>query len=285
MSGRLSSEAAFQLLSKYRIENGDYMFWGSDIEETFRDFNYRENLKQFMPNPILCCQSLSGRATAMALMTYAKRREIWRGPIVNWLHSRRQKHSGWGDSITTALTLKALLEDILNSESTRESVNIGVKLEFIDIQTGRKKTKLLTVNNMEMGPHIASERIGEMGGYVTVTTQGTGKAVLQLSQHFSNVEFKEMKKSPVTAFQIQLSVSSRGRFVLLKSCQTWLCPYQTGYSGPSTVIISLPTGFNVTHDMIDKKFMEGVSGVDILNNTVYVHYTHVSLLIQKKGLN
>ena len=281
MSGRLSSEAAFQLLSKYRIENGDYMFWGSDIEETFRDYTYKEDLKQYMPNPVLCCQSLSGRATAMALMTYARRREIWRGPIVNWLHSRRQKHSGWGDSITTALTLKALLEDII-SDTNRDSVNIGVKLEFVDIQTGRKKTKLLTVNNMEMGPHIASERIGEMGGYVTVTTQGTGKAVLQLSQHFSNVNFKAMKKSPVTAFQIQLSVSSRGRFVLLKSCQTWLCPYQTGYSGPSTVIISLPTGFKVTQDMIDKKYMEGVSGVDVLNNTVYVHYTHVSLIMQLK---
>ena len=153
------------------------------------------------------------------------------------------------------------------------------KLEFVDIQTGRKKTKLLTVNNMEMGPHIASERIGEMGGYVTVTTQGTGKAVLQLSQHFSNVNFKAMKKSPVTAFQIQLSVSSRGRFVLLKSCQTWLCPYQTGYSGPSTVIISLPTGFKVTQDMIDRKFLEGATGVDIIKNKVFIHYTHVGLLI------
>ena len=271
MSGRISSEAAFQLLSKYRIESGDFMFWGSDIEETFRDYKYKEKLKQYLPNPVLCCQSLSGRATAMALMTYARRREIWRGPIVNWLHSRRQRHSGWGDSITTALTLKALLEDILN-EPNKESVNVGVKLEFVDTQTGKTKTKLLTVNNMEMGPHIATERIGEMGGYVRVTAQGTGKAVLQLSQHYSNLDFNLLKKSPVTAYQMQLSVSSKGRFVHLKSCQTWLCPYQTGYSGPSTVTLTLPTGFIVTQDMIDRKFLEGATGVDIIKNKVFIHY-------------
>merc|ERR1711953_443257 len=31
--------------------------------------------------------------------------------------------------------------------------------------------------------------------------------------------------------------------MVVTSCQSWLCPYETGFSGPATLSISLPSGF------------------------------------------
>ena len=61
-------EAAFQLLSKYRIETGNFMFWGSEDHVT--NFDYGDI--SVSPNPILCCQSVAARATALALITYTR---------------------------------------------------------------------------------------------------------------------------------------------------------------------------------------------------------------------
>ena len=32
--------------------------------------------------------------------------------------------------------------------------------------------------------------------------------------------------------------------VVVTSCQSWLCPYETGFSGPATLSMTLPSGWN-----------------------------------------
>ena len=38
--------------------------------------------------------------------------------------------------------------------------------------------------------------------------------------------------------------------MVVSSCQSWLCPYETGFSGPATLSISLPSG-SVDGDYVD----------------------------------
>ena len=274
VAGTLSSEAAFQLLSKYRIESDDFMFWGSEGPDSHRDSKLVDDQVHLLPNPVLCCQSLSGRATAMALMTYTRRREMLKEPIVNWLHSRRHGHSDWGDSVSTALATQALMEYAIGEGGT-EDTSLGVRLDFVDYGSQKKTTKLLTVNQWEMGPHPVTEFFSDIGGHVTVTVQGQGRAVLQLSQEYTLDDTESLPESPVTAYQLQLQVTNSSDIVYLKTCQTWLCPYQTGYSGPSTVMVTLPSGFTVTEDMVDLNRFEGVTSMTLQDNVVYFHYNYV----------
>ena len=274
ISESVSREAAFQLLSKYRIETGEFMFWGSDGEDGQREVEISGDTQQILPNPVLCCQSLSGRATAMALMTYTIRRELLQKPIVTWLHARRHQHSGWGDSVTTALATKALVDyTILRSSS--EEAHLGVRLEMVDFGTGKSKTKLLTINRWEMGPHSFEESFSIEGGVVTVTIQGEGQAILQMSQEHSVTSTEELDVSPVTAYELELRVWNNSKQIYLESCQSWLCPYQTGYSGPSIVQVDLPSGFIVTN----KHGMEDVASIQTFNSTMYIQYKYVSITL------
>ena len=152
-----------------------------------------------------------------------------------------------------------------------EPTQLGVRLEFVDSVTKKVRTKLMTVNDYEMGPHIVTERFSEAGGTISVTVQGSGKAVLQLSQSYNR---ESLSVAPVSAFDTSLSVTSDSGHVQLESCHSWLCPYQTGYSGPAVVSVTLPSGYIVTRDMIQN--MEDVVEVNINNNTVYLYYNYVS---------
>ena len=278
VAGTVSSEAAFQLLSKYRIESDEFMFWGSEDPDSHRDSKIVDDQVHLLPNPVLCCQSLSGRATAMALMTYTRRSEILKEPIVNWLHSRRQGHSDWEDSVSTALATQALMEYAI-SEADHEETGLGVRLDILDYGSQKTTTKLLTINQWEMGPHEVTEAFSDLGGHVTVTVQGQGRAVLQLSQKYTLDNTAPLPASPVTAYQLQLQVSNSSDYVYLKTCQTWLCPYQTGYSGPSTVMVTLPSGFTVIEDMVDIHSMEGVTSMTLQDNIVYFHYNYVRKIL------
>ena len=172
------------------------------------------------------------------------------------------------------MVTQALMEYAINEVTLKNDDSLGIQIDLIDDERNRTKTKLLTVNKYEMGPHIVSERFGEKGGRVSVTVRGTGKAMLQMSQDL-NTEMPPA--SPVTAYQLELSVSNRRKQSILKSCQTWLCPYQTGYSGPSLLSITLPSGYIVTKDMLNMADAEGVEKISFINNTVNFHYISVSI--------
>ena len=262
----VSSEAGFQLLSKYRVESGEFMFWGSD--ETLDTDPHH-----LLPNPVLCCQSLAARATALALITYTLRRERLREPIVSWINSRRQGHSGWGDSVTTALVTRALVEHALSQQEA--DTELGVRLEMMDQARSRVRRRLVTVNRKESGAHVFDEVWSGAGGQVVVTVEGEGRAVVQMSQDHTVSTREELDTSPVTAYQLELRTWNQSNKVYLESCQTWLCPYQTGLSGPSTVIVSLPSSYSINQETIEN--LAGVAGVQAFNNTIYIYYNYVSL--------
>ena len=251
-----AAEAAFQLLSKYRIEDGDTMFWGSEAGP-------RPNTG--LPTTLACCQSLAVRATALALATYTRRGERLRGRAVTWLHARRLHHSGWGDAVTSALATRALVLHSL-AQPARDT-SLSVRLELVAEDGSRGRTKLLTLNSREPGPHVISDTW--RGAAVTARVSGRGRAVLQLSQLYPT---QLVRAAPVTAYQLELRVTPQ---LELTSCQTWLCPDLTGYSGPASLAVTLPTGYSLAPGLATED-MEEVADWQISNNTVHLHYNYVS---------
>ena len=250
-----AAEAAFQLLSKYRIEDGDTMFWGSEAGP-------RPNTG--LPTTLACCQSLAVRATALALATYTRRGERLRGRAVTWLHARRLHHSGWGDAVTSALATRALVLHSL-AQPARDT-SLSVRLELVAEDGSRGRTKLLTLNSREPGPHVISDTW--RGAAVTARVAGRGRAVLQLSQLYPT---QLVRAAPVTAYQLELRVTPQ---LELTSCQTWLCPDLTGYSGPASLAVTLPTGYSLAPGLATED-MEEVADWQISNNTVHLHYNYV----------
>ena len=251
-----AAEAAFQLLSKYRIEDGDTMFWGSEAGP-------RPNTG--LPTTLACCQSLAVRATALALATYTRRGERLRGRAVTWLHARRLHHSGWGDAVTSALATRALVLHSL-AQPARDT-SLSVRLELVAEDGSRGRTKLLTLNSREPGPHVISDTW--RGAAVAARVAGRGRAVLQLSQLYPT---QLVRAAPVTAYQLELRVTPQ---LELTSCQTWLCPDLTGYSGPASLAVTLPTGYSLAPGLATED-MEEVADWQISNNTVHLHYNYVS---------
>ena len=103
---------------------------------------------------------------------------------------------------------------------------------------------------------------GAEDGVVTVTAQGRGRAVLQLSQHYSAAA--EVRRAPVKAFSLEVRAGERS----VTACYSWLCPDKTGYSGPTVVSVRPPTGWSVISNM--------VGDGEVLNNTLYVSHNYVS---------
>ena len=252
-AGSASSEAAFQLLSKYRVEAGQRMFWGSEAGPSVTEV--MEDEVRLLPNPVLCCQSLSVRATALALLTYTARRERLTLPIVHWLHSRRGGHSTWSDGVTSALATEALVAFALDSAT--EETNLAVR---VDIRSGEGvvKTSFLTLNSVEKSQQLVTG--GADDGVVTVTAQGRGRAVLQLSQHYSAAA--EVRRAPVKAFSLEVTAGERS----VTACYSWLCPDQTGYSGPAVLSLLLPTGWTVDLSKL---------GGELVNNTLHLTHNYV----------
>merc|ERR1712012_941528 len=58
---------------------------------------------------------------------------------------------------------------------------------------------------------------------------------------------------PVTAWGLKASaaISPNMTQVVVTSCQNWLCPYETGFSGPATLSMTLPSGFKPSPVALD----------------------------------
>ena len=189
------------------------MFWGSDNESP-RPVRVVDELPQMLPNPVLCCQSLSVRATAYGLLTYSLRREFIIEPIVQWLNARRQAHSSWAGPVDSALAIEAL---VMYSLTSMQSVNsLSVSVEFKG--AGKSKTRLLTLNEKEMGPHLIT--LDNFYGHVKVEVSGEGKAVMQLSNRYTVRNENGLADSPVKAFEQKQDVqlSQNNDELNLKTC-------------------------------------------------------------------
>ena len=99
-------------------------------------------------------------------------------------------------------------------------------------KTGTMKTSFLTLNRLEKSQQLVKAEADVEA--VTVTAQGRGRAVIQLSQHYSASGETEVRTSPVRAFSLEL----RSGLNSVSACYSWLCPDQTGYSGPT--VLSFP---------------------------------------------
>ena len=262
-------EAAFQLLSKYRQEGEGLMFWGSAGEEDVG--TRRDDQGHLLPNPSLCCESLSVRATAQALLTYSLRREFIIEPIARWLNSRRHSATSWSSSWDSAVATQALVAHSLASPGPTTRLAIKVKL-----QGSRTRQAAFTLSPSEPGPqHLG---LTNFHGEVVVEVQGQGTALLQLSSTYTRPTTTALTP-PVTAWALEATaeLSPNTSEVVVTSCQRWLCPYETGYSGPAVLEVKLPSGFSppslLTLHLLGE---QGVVGHSVVGGVLRIDFLYVS---------
>ena len=214
LSDHPSKEAAFQLLSKYRIESDQFMFWGSDTEPPHKT-QLVDSQPHLLPNLVLCCQSLSVRATAYGLLTYTARREFIIEPIVQWINARRHSHSSWSSAVDSALATEALMVFSVSSPAVETSLSVNV--EFVGNM--KKKVTVLTVNDVEMGPHVI--QLDNFYGHVRVEVTGQGRAVVQLSSNYKALTEASLSVSPVAAYEqeVEVQLMKNNSELVMTSCQ------------------------------------------------------------------
>ena len=208
-----AKDAAFQLLSKYRVESDMFMFWGSD-NESVRPTRLVKNNPQLLPNPVLCCQSLSVRATSYGLLTYTIRGEYIIEPIVQWINARRHSHNAWAGPVDSAWATEALV--MYSLYTTQPQTSMAVQLEFEG--NIKKKSMMLTVNQMEIGPHVIN--LDNFYGHVRVEVMGQGKALIQLHNKYKVLKEKSLSESPVKAYEqdLQVQIMNETKKLMIKTC-------------------------------------------------------------------
>ena len=205
-------EEAFQVLSKYRQEVGVYMFWGTD-----QNHQPPAHGTLLQPNSQQCCDALAVRATAYGLLTYNRRREFIKKPIVNWLNSRRHSATKWSSTFDSSLALKALVEYALDNKGMRNT-DLSVKVHF----TGNvDKKKTFYMREVDSGPLVMA--VKNFYGHVKVETSGLGRVLVQLTNSYRHKTIADTSKemSPVNAYDLiaQAELINNDSVIVLSSCQ------------------------------------------------------------------
>ena len=93
---------------------------------------------------------------------------------------------------------------------------MSVKVEFV----GKMKSKVtvLTVNDLELGPHLIS--LDNFYGHVRVEVTGQGKAVVQLSSKYRVMTENSLEESPVQAYEqeVQVHLVNNMQELLITTC-------------------------------------------------------------------
>lgn len=198
------------------------MFWGGDKDPVRSYKADRSGLSLLLPNARLCCDSLSVRATAYALLTYTARKELIKEPIVQWLNARRHSAGRWSSGFDSVLATRALVGYALdNPAAGGEPVSLSVNVQF----SGNKKLeRTLSLGSGDAGAHTIT--VKNFYGHVKVETSGVGRGLVQLAnkyRHFRNGGelLSEKQESPVNAFDLipRVEVTANRTKILLTTCQ------------------------------------------------------------------
>ena len=97
-----------------------------------------------------------------------------------------------------------------------EETSLSVNVEFVGKM--KRKVMVLTVNDVEMGPHVIS--LDNFYGHVKVEVSGQGKAVVQLSSKYRVMTGHSLEQSPVKAYEQEQQVQLRNNMqqLILTSC-------------------------------------------------------------------
>ena len=82
----------------------------------------------------------------------------------------------------------------------------------------KKKSMMLTVNQMEIGPHVIN--LDNFYGHVRVEVMGQGKALIQLHNKYKVLKEKSLSESPVKAYEqdLQVQMMNDTKKLLIKTC-------------------------------------------------------------------
>merc|ERR1719319_293874 len=216
-----------------------------------------------LPNPSLCCESLAVRATALALLTYSARREFIIEPIARWLNSRRRSAAAWSSAWDSAVAAEALVQHSLATSSSPTSLAVRVS-----VAGPRAREAAFTLSSSEPGPHTLD--LTNYHGELVVELQGEGVALLQVSSTYPLPSSRP--PPPVAAWSLAATAEEAGggAGLTVTACMRWLCPYETGYSGPAVLEVEVSSGYQATPGPLPGVASSSLQGGNLILQFLYL---------------
>ncbi|CAL1532738.1 unnamed protein product [Lymnaea stagnalis] len=261
----------FEKLWSMRRNDSDFVYFAEDVVyENPSDF--LNNVRYLKPRQELMNDAYSVQSTAYALMAHInnnKALKYEREMMMAWLNTMRNSIGGFASTQDTILAMEALYmftqvdphRNVYDLKTTVEStaspnwqVNFNLKkLDYINLKTFS----------------LPRDRVW---GFIVPNSQGTGRALLQLTTTV-NVEYMWLQKQPmregnnfgsdpIKFFDLivdELRFSGRNDSIMeMTNCVSWLYEEKSKTSGLAVLEVDIPTGYVVMNDTLRDYVRSGV---------------------------
>ena len=245
-------DMAMQMLIKTRRKNNHGVYWSNkeipQINIRFISKNARTDWK-----PESSHEAYAVAATAYAMLTYINRAEHENKlEIMTWLQTQRNHLGGMSSTYDTLLAHKALVLYAISTGDTIQSYDMN--FNFSSSSSVEADTNYLSINNTNI-ISLQQYDIQNAWGVLTMDSQGTGYALVQLRLMY-NVEYPDqMREVPNKAFDLKLSTHLYGRnfsSIDYSVCINWkpTPSANTNKSGFAQFELQIPTGYRVEERLL-----------------------------------
>ncbi|KAL3286714.1 hypothetical protein HHI36_001209 [Cryptolaemus montrouzieri] len=249
-----NAETAFIELSRRQRFDGGLLYWGR--KKIPVPPSKIENQKPFLlPRLPYEYDSENIETTALALLVYVARQEIYVDNIVRWLNTQRLTDGGWASTSDTAYAMKALIE-YTSAQRIRDISSLSVQVEATAFPRKANRTssaKIMYVNDKNRAK-LQYIDIPNAWGTVKVEARGTGYAILQMTVQY-NVDIARFQtRPPVPAFELQSRPTFYGRnqsHINYVTCQRWINLNESERSGMAVLDVTIPTGYMIQQQDLD----------------------------------
>ncbi|XP_045471389.1 CD109 antigen [Harmonia axyridis] len=250
-----NAETAFIELSRRQRFDGGLLYWGR--KKIPQPPSKIENQKPFLlPRLPYEYDSENIETTALGLLVYVARQEIYVDNIVRWLNTQRLSDGGWASTSDTAYAMKALIE-YTSAQRIRDISSLTVQVEATALpRNPNNRTssgKIMHVNDKNRAK-LQYIDIPNAWGTVKVEARGTGYAILQMSVQY-NVDIARFQTPPpVPAFELRNRPVFSGRnqsHITYVTCQRWINLNESERSGMAVLDVTIPTGYIIQQQDLD----------------------------------
>ncbi|ESO98375.1 hypothetical protein LOTGIDRAFT_231429 [Lottia gigantea] len=271
----------------------------TDNEIYFADQKIQKNpttiintVRFLLPRQELMNEGYAVQSTAYALMAHIKHSTVKyeRDGMMRWLQTMRNSIGGFASTQDTIVAMEALYEFTQN-DPNRNVFDIMVQLE----STATPDWKVKHFLKKDNYTNLQNTFLPTVWGAVKILTQGTGRALMQLTTTV-NVEHKQFLKqpqredpedpdSPVIAF-FDLIIdyvrySGRNSSIMeMRPCVSWLYTQRSLTSGLSVLEIDIPTGYVVMNDTlreyVQSEIVPNLKRAEFYGRKVVFYFSHLS---------
>ncbi|RUS72984.1 hypothetical protein EGW08_019249, partial [Elysia chlorotica] len=254
--------APFDKLWKMRRNESDGIYF-ADKRVYSNPSDFLNTVRYLKPRQELMNDAYSVQATAYALMAHIQSNQglkYQREMMMAWLNEMRNSIGGFASTQDTILAMESMLK-FTQKDPHRNEFKIETMMKSTASPNWQAIFTLLKEDYIRLS--TASLPPNKVFGFVSPNSQGTGRALLQLTTTV-NVEFQWLLKTPqkdiegdgevIKFFDLivdNLWFGGRNDSIMeMTSCVSWVYQTKSLTSGLAVLEVDIPTGYVVMNDTL-----------------------------------